>query len=219
MNIFHKRHLALFCTIFAVASICGCVLSYSQKSFVLFMLGATSFLPLLSALLIKRYRAVFIKGFLCVIFALLALLSQIVRVDTPQQKVASYFDSNVNISATVTHIALNKDYLSSYYVDIDSINGKKLSASAVLECEYNAELNVGDVVSGEFKGAKHAVRIVKTEYDENGLPVTESLLKNFDIINSLVKEIESAKSLIKVVLLHSKDLICSLASSKSFFVK
>ena len=45
-----------------------------------------------------------------------------------------------------------------------------------------------DIVSGEFKAPNHQVRFIKTEYDENGLPVTESLLRNFDIVKELVNK-------------------------------
>jgi len=150
MNIFHKRHLALFCTIFAVASLCGCVLSYNLKASVLSFLGIVALLTLLSVLFVKRYRAIFLKCFLCVLFAFTALISQFLRVDVPIHKITPHFNQVVDITATVTRVNFNKDYLSSCYVDISSINGNASPASAVLECEYNAELEVGNVISGTF---------------------------------------------------------------------
>ena len=44
-----------------------------------------------------------------------------------------------------------------------------------------------DVISPEFKGANHNVVLITPEYDENGLPVTSSLLEVFDEVNGLVK--------------------------------
>ena len=44
-----------------------------------------------------------------------------------------------------------------------------------------------DVVSPEFKTAGHTVCLLDTEMDENGLPVTESLLKNFTLVTELLR--------------------------------
>ena len=44
-----------------------------------------------------------------------------------------------------------------------------------------------DVVSPEFKAAGHTVCLLDTEMDENGLPVTESLLKNFALVTELLR--------------------------------
>jgi len=43
-----------------------------------------------------------------------------------------------------------------------------------------------DIVSNEFKSADHTVCLVKPELDENGLPTTESLLKHFELVASLL---------------------------------
>ncbi|MBQ3888278.1 MAG: phosphoribosylformylglycinamidine synthase subunit PurQ, partial [Clostridia bacterium] len=45
----------------------------------------------------------------------------------------------------------------------------------------------GDVVSPEFKAAGHSVVLIETETDENGLPVTASLLENFRCVNDLMR--------------------------------
>ena len=44
-----------------------------------------------------------------------------------------------------------------------------------------------DVVSPEFKSAGHKVVLLAPEYDENGLPVTQSLLKNFRTVTNLLR--------------------------------
>ena len=45
-----------------------------------------------------------------------------------------------------------------------------------------------DVVSPEFKSAGHKVCLLQPEIDENGLPVTESLLKNFAAVTKAMRE-------------------------------
>ncbi|MDD6479598.1 MAG: phosphoribosylformylglycinamidine synthase [Oscillospiraceae bacterium] len=44
---------------------------------------------------------------------------------------------------------------------------------------------VQSIISPEFKEANRKVVLLKPEYDENGLPRTESLLKNFDTVRAL----------------------------------
>ncbi|MBQ9761511.1 MAG: phosphoribosylformylglycinamidine synthase [Oscillospiraceae bacterium] len=44
-----------------------------------------------------------------------------------------------------------------------------------------------DVISPEFKAAGHTVCLLKPQLDENGLPVTESLLKNFNTVTELLR--------------------------------
>ena len=46
----------------------------------------------------------------------------------------------------------------------------------------------GEVISPEFKAAGHKVALLTPQYDEHGLPVTSSLLKNFDTVTALVRE-------------------------------
>ena len=47
---------------------------------------------------------------------------------------------------------------------------------------------VDRVITPEFKGAEHKVVLVKTDYNENNLPDTKSLLSNFELINSLIEK-------------------------------
>ena len=44
-----------------------------------------------------------------------------------------------------------------------------------------------EVISPEFKTAGHTVCLLDTELDKNGLPVTESLLKNFALVTELLR--------------------------------
>ena len=44
-----------------------------------------------------------------------------------------------------------------------------------------------DVVSPEFKAAGHTVCLLKPELDENGLPVTASLIENFNTVTELLR--------------------------------
>ena len=47
---------------------------------------------------------------------------------------------------------------------------------------------IPNIVSNEFKAAGHKLCLLKPDYDQNGLPVTESLLKNFSIVTDAMRQ-------------------------------
>ena len=47
---------------------------------------------------------------------------------------------------------------------------------------------VDEVITPEFKKSGSKVLLIKPEYDDNGLPVSESLIANYKIINTLMRE-------------------------------
>ncbi len=48
--------------------------------------------------------------------------------------------------------------------------------------------NIDNIISPEFKNPNSKVVLLKPEYDENGLPIADSLKKNFEIVNKLNKQ-------------------------------
>ncbi len=48
--------------------------------------------------------------------------------------------------------------------------------------------NIDNIISPEFKNQNSKVVLLKPEYDKNGLPIADSLKKNFEIINKLNKQ-------------------------------
>ncbi len=46
--------------------------------------------------------------------------------------------------------------------------------------------DVNDIISAEFKKSGNKIYLLAPEFDDNGLPVTESLIKLFDKVNSLI---------------------------------
>jgi len=77
-----------------------------------------------------------------------------------------------------------KDSMSGSFEDLDV---PPTLVSFAVTCE-----KIKNIVSPEFKAAGHNVTILHPEYDKNGLPVTESLLKVFDDVRALT---ESGKGL------------------------
>ncbi|MCQ2454102.1 MAG: phosphoribosylformylglycinamidine synthase [Clostridia bacterium] len=72
----------------------------------------------------------------------------------------------------------------------DSMSGtfEKLDVPPTLVSFAVTTSVTGRIVPNEFTQAGHKLVLVKPEYDENGLPVTESLLKLYDTVAALLKE-------------------------------
>ena len=71
----------------------------------------------------------------------------------------------------------------------DSMSGsfEKLDVPPTLVSFAVTTGKAGQVVSPEFKAPGHTVCLLETEYDENGLPKTDSLLKNFAAVTELLR--------------------------------
>ena len=72
----------------------------------------------------------------------------------------------------------------------DSMSGsfEKLDVPPTLISFAVTTDKVGNVISPEFKKAGSKVVLLKPKYDENGLPVKDSLLKLYDLVTSLMRE-------------------------------
>ncbi|MDO5401222.1 MAG: phosphoribosylformylglycinamidine synthase [Eubacteriales bacterium] len=72
----------------------------------------------------------------------------------------------------------------------DSMSGtfEKLDVPPTLVSFAVTTGKTAEVVSPEFKAAGHTVSLLLPQLDENGLPVTESLLANFNLVTKLMRE-------------------------------
>ncbi len=73
-----------------------------------------------------------------------------------------------------------KDSMSGSFENLD-VPPTLVSFAVATDKTYN-------IVSPEFKGANNKVVFLKTEYDENNLPKTESLIENYNLVSSLVRQ-------------------------------
>lgn len=227
MNIFHRRHLALFCAIFAATSICGCFLAYNNKLTVILVFAAFGAFLSLTSVITKWHRPILFKSALCILFAVISLLSQFVRVDRPIQKIDKYIGNQCSVTATVKSVNTSQDFLSLYTFDIQSINGTSVKPTAVVEFEYDAELEVGELVFGDFTvdkidaysfsstyyKAKDIMLYLHSPSEVTSEPSTENLSIKIEKLNqklsrTITKNIKGdAGDLVAALLLGNKDLL------------
>ena len=72
----------------------------------------------------------------------------------------------------------------------DSMSGsfEKLDVPPTLVSFAVTTDDIRYILSPEFKGVGHDIVLLRPEYDENGLPVTESLLNNYETVRRLTEE-------------------------------
>lgn len=147
MNIFFRRHLALFCAIFAAASICGCFVVSEVKIKILIIASTLISVIALLFIFIKRKRPEIFKLGLCVVFFAFAILLSYSAIDAVTEKAVSIFENSSEITAVVESVNYESDYASSYEVKILYVGESKRSQKAVLDLEYSAALSVGELIS------------------------------------------------------------------------
>lgn len=227
MNIFYCRHLALFCTVFAIFSICGCFIEYDNKLKVIIVLSIVFVILILITVIFKKYRTKFLKSGICVLFAILSLFSQFIKIDTHLHNVETYFGEKVDVTAVVEKVTLSKNFLSIYSVKIEKINDISVNTMAILELEYNAELEAGDIIVGnlyinEIENYSDSVNYYKSQnimlhlYQPDRLEtvgIKKSLWNKFEEINCLLSDVITdqidgdAGKFVSALTLGNKDLL------------
>lgn len=146
MNLFYRRHLALFCALFAVASLGGCFLESRIKWVTgLSILGA-AVLTVLLLPFVKKHRALLLKGVLCLTFAAMALIKSYLIIDRERDKLAPLIGQTTEAEITVIGKNKTNDYFSSYEATVTFDDD---TFDAVLECEYKGDFSVGDILRGQ----------------------------------------------------------------------
>lgn len=157
MNLFYRRNLALFCALFAAASLCGCLLNAPNKWRV-GLLVLTVAVILAPLLFLKRFRARVLKAILCLVFVALALIQAYLVIDRERQKLEPLIGMTVEADITIVEVNSISDFFSSYRA-IATLEGQ--SHDAVFLCEYAGDFSVGDVIHGQV-----LVDDIGTHYEE-----------------------------------------------------
>lgn len=145
MNLFYRRPLALFCCLFAAASIVGCFLDVPWK-YVAVILCALAFLVLaILFVFVKQARGRLLTACLCLLFVASAFLSATLRVDRPNEAVISHYNEQVDLEMKVERVVSSTSFSSSFLVDI-SIDD--VTVRVLLSCDYPTDFSVGDIVWG-----------------------------------------------------------------------
>ncbi len=150
MNLFFGRPLALFCTLFAAATVCGCFLLPKEGALLALGIGLLAVVATILLLLLpKRWRSAPGTLAVCCMFAGTALILCVLRVTGPEEDLKPYHGSSETVRMTVLDIRYQYDYATSYLVQIDELRTQAFSEKAILSYEFDPEFLVGDILVGE----------------------------------------------------------------------
>lgn len=161
MNLFYRRPLALFCCLFAVASLGGCFLDSKDKLWGGVLLICFSFFLIALCLAVKKWRARALTVALCFLFAALALLNALSRIDTKREALAPTSEQELDLEMTVLSTLSSSSSFSTYQVRFTQ-NGASLYG--ILSCEYPSDFQAGNVISGAVRPARIEDSELSTDY-------------------------------------------------------
>lgn len=161
MNLFCRRPLALFCCLFAVASLGGCFLDSKDKLWIGLLLICLSFVLTVLCLAVKKARAKALTASLCFLFSALALLSAFSRIDTKREALSTTTEQELELEMTVLSSMSSSSSFSTYQVRFTH-NGASLDG--ILSCEYPSEFQAGNIISGAVRPARIEDSELSTDY-------------------------------------------------------
>lgn len=145
MNLFYRRPLALFCFLFAVASLGGCFFSAEVKLLSGIALAVLFIALAAFSIVFKKRRASLLALSLCLLFTALGFLRPYAKYDYKQEAFNQALDEECELEMTVSSVVYASSVESAYSVRFLYEN---MEIQALLVCEYKATLAPGDILSG-----------------------------------------------------------------------
>ena len=234
MAIFSKRPLFTACFIFLSFAVLGYFVSPATKVIIM----AVSSILLVTAVVLVICRKLKNYSSLLIILSLIAIagasLLSLLHFDIKAKSYQKYYGAEHTISATVIEERFDGGNLCGYLIEVDTVDGKRDTHKAVLECYYNAALEVGDkvtlLVNASFpesnSGARYnehlsllsdGIFITYESYDESASTILSkdipSLKILFSSLNSRLSKIltygiqDEEGKLASAILLGNRDLL------------
>lgn len=234
MAIFKKRPLFAACMLFLLFSTLGFFLG-SVIKIIICVLSFTAlavFITLFICKKISNYSSIFI--IICLLAIIFSLLSSLIFFNIRASSYEKYYGEEHTISATVTEEIYQSGNLSSYKINVESIDGEHNRHLSELTCYYNPAFEIGDkfelTVTAENTDEDYPTRynsklsrlsdgvfILYSSWDQSSLKITGSNTITPSVIFShinakLSKTLASAVSgeegkLASAILLGNRDLL------------
>lgn len=145
MSLFYRRPLALFCCLFAAASIGGCFLDTPLKFGVSALCLLACSVLTVFCVLSKTHRARLLLLVLCFLFVASSFLSAAVRVDRVRNQAELYYGTENEVEMKVERVLSSTSFSSTILVDFSL---RDLHEKALLVCDYPTNYAPGDILSG-----------------------------------------------------------------------
>ncbi len=166
MQLFRRRPLCLFCTIFALTSLATVNIDYKFKCIVLFFITAISILLIILGFAWKKYSIRILAIILCLLSALGAVTNSFFRIDLKSRMAEEYVGNRIVVFDIIDE-KYKSNYSSTYSVKLRQIDDEESSFKALAVFSFYNELSVGDRI--------YAKSVVYSKNDtENGVSAYDS---------------------------------------------
>ena len=145
MNILHRRPLFLCCAVFMLASVVGATLSIAGKLAVgLLILGGVAVYAILCLTTRRSDSGHAILAIVAGVLACLALLQSHATFSGSQSRFLEDAEhTTVTVEGTVTDRRGSGGHMTSFALEISTVNGVEVKGSALLTCHYVSDLQPG----------------------------------------------------------------------------
>ena len=150
MNIFSKRPLFLSCMIFLACSVACVFVSGIIKLIVIAAAALTLIFTLILAFLkyhSRENKYKFLTLILIAISVLLAFSRFYIYFDYKLEERRETYGKECTVDAFVESVEYQADSISRYVISVENVDGKSDSHKAILHCNFQGALKVGDKIS------------------------------------------------------------------------
>lgn len=143
MELFHRRPLCFFCTLFALVSVLAIDIGFTVKLYILAAMAVVCAVIAVWGLKNSKHISVAVYILLCAVFVAGAVANSALRIDYPKMRAERYIGTG-KVVMDISGEGFSSSYASAYNVKIRQADGDKTDFHAVLVCGFGTDLEVGD---------------------------------------------------------------------------
>ena len=172
MQAFYRRPIALAAVMAVLMALLAYRLNATAK--LICLMGFASFtVVVLVIALLRRGGKLIIEALLCLLAVTVALTSSYLFFDVRYRSYRELVEQTVEVEGTVLERGSSSSFFTSLRVSLDRINGEDTKVDAVIECDYQSALQVGDTFC--IKGTVRAFERSE-QFDEARFRVSDGCL-------------------------------------------
>ncbi len=201
MRLFRNRPLCLCCAVYMAVSALGFCFNMTGKAILGSLVTVSVICVLIAALCGKLSKSSAVAAGVAAIFAISALTVSYVCFERTDELCGQYYGDTCEVNAVVTERKSSDSFYSVLGIKVYEINGERVNIKALLECDYECDLQpgyeidavlIGDKISALY-GSGSAISFLSDGYrmlfidDPSEVNADGTLKTNINVIDTEVK--------------------------------
>lgn len=154
MRLFRNRPLCLCCAVYIAVSVLGFCLNMTGKAIIGSLVTVSVICVLIAALCGKLSKNSAIAAGVAAVFAISALTVSYVCFERTDELCRQYYGDTCEVKAVVTERKSSDSFYSVLGIKVYEINGEHINIKALLECDYECDLQPGYEIDAVLIGDK-----------------------------------------------------------------